>query len=185
MSIQFTTQQQAVVSAADEVMKSGVKLSQAIAVLIDGKLKAGKLALIPDDEQTALVSDLLKLVRTAADGETVWSVKDCREAKPNTVMQKAGQRYEAISKAYSRMKPKAEKAKGGKKAKAEAEAEADPKKPGKVVVLPVKAGEIVGFCDSMAPMLANVETAEYDIARVKAALMALKEAASKPVGKKK
>ena len=181
MSIQFTTQQQAVVSAADEVMKSGVKLNQAIAVLIDGKLKAGKLALIPDDEQNALVSDLLKLVRTAADWETVWSVKDSREAKPNTVMQKAGQRYEAISKAYSRMKPKAEKAKGGKKA----EAEADPKKPGKVVVLPVKAGEIVGFCDSMATMLANVETAEYDIARVKAALMALKEAASKPVGKKK
>jgi hypothetical protein len=179
MSKQFNTQQQAVVSAADEVMKSGVKLSQAIADLIGEKLKAGKLALIPNDEQNSLVSELLTLVRTAPDGETVWSVKDCREAKPGTAMHKAAQRYEAISKAYSRMKPKAEKAKGGKKA------EADPKKPGKVVVLPVKAGEIVGFCDSMATMLANVETAEYDIARVKAALMALKEAASNPVGKKK
>jgi hypothetical protein len=185
MSKQFNTQQEAVVSAADAVSRSDASLKQSLAALVGEKLKAGKLALIPNDEQNTLVSDLLKLVRTAADGETIWSVKDCREAKPGTVMHKAGQRYEAISKAYSRMKPKAEKAKGGKKAEAAAEAEADPKKPGNVVVLPVKAGEIVGFCDSMATMLANVETAEYDIARVKAALVALKEAASKPVGKKK
>lgn len=182
MSTQFNTQQQAVVSAADESLKSGVKLNQAIADLIGEKLKAGKLALIPNDDQNALVSELLTLVRTASDGETVWSVKDCREAKPGTAMHKAGQRYGAIHQAYSRMKPKAEKTvKGGKKA----EAAADPKKPGNVVVLPVKAGEIVGFCDSMVTMLGNVGDAEYDVARVKAALMALKEAASKPVGKRK
>jgi hypothetical protein len=182
MSTQFNTQQQAVITAADEALKAGVKLNQAIADLIGEKLKAGKLALIPNDEQNALVSDLLKLVRTAADGETVWSVKDCRDAKPGTAMHKAGQRYGAIHQAYSRMKPKAEKVKGGKKA--EAEAEADPKKPGNVVVLPVKSVEIVGFCDGMVTMLQNVGEAEYDIARVKAALVALKEAA-KPVGKKK
>ena len=181
MSTQFNTQQQAVVSAADEALKSGVKLNQAIADLIGEKLKAGKLALIPDDEQNALVSELLTLVRTAPDGETVWSVKDCRGAKPGTAMHKAGQRYGAIHQAYGRMKPKAEKAKSSKKA----EAAVDPKKPGNVVVLPVKAGEIVGFCDSMVTMLGNVGDAEYDVARVKAALLALKDAASKPVGKRK
>jgi hypothetical protein len=181
MSIQFTTQQQAVVSAADEVIKSGVKLNQAIADLIGEKLKAGKLALIPNDEQNTLVSELLTLVRTASDGETVWSVKDCREAKHGTVMQKAGQRYEAISKAYNRMKPKAAKVDAKTKA---AKVEADPKKPGNVVVLPVKSVDIVGFCDGMVTMLQNVGEAEYDIARVKAALVALKEAA-KPISKKK
>ena len=161
MSI-FTIEQQAVVSAADAVSRSDASLKQSIAELIGEKLKAGMLATIPDADQDALVSELLTLVRTAADGETVWSVKDCRNAKPGTIMHKAGQRYEAISKAYNRMKPKAEKVKADTKAKAEtkaeakAEAEADPKKPGKVVVLPVKA-----------------------------ALVALKEAASKPVGKKK
>ena len=185
MSKQFNTQQQAVVSAADEVMKSGVKLNQAIADLINGKLIKGKLSLIPDADQNALVSELLTLVRTAPDGETVWSVKDCREAKPGTAMHKAGQRYEAISKAYSRMKPKAEKVKPVITPFNLAAATTGPKLPGKVVVLPVKAGEIVGFCDSMVTMLGNVGDAEYDIARVKAALMALKEAASNPVGKKK
>jgi hypothetical protein len=179
MSIQFNTQQQAVVSAADEVFKSGVKLNQAIADLIGEKLKAGKLVLIPNDEQNALVSELLTLVRTASDGETVWAVKDCREAKPGTMMHKAAQRYGAIHQAYSRMKPKAAKVEAKPKA-----ATADPKKPGNVVVLPVKAADIAGFCDSMVTMLQNVGEAEYDIARVKAALVALKEAA-KPVGKKK
>ena len=179
MSI-FNVEQQAVVEAADAVMQSGVKLSQAIANLIGEKLKAGMLVTIPDAEQDALVSDLLKLVRTASD-DTVWSVKDCRNAKHGTVMRKAAQRYEAISKAYSRMKPKAAKVDAKTKA---AKVEADPKKPGNVVVLPVKAADIAGFCDSMVTMLANVGDAEYDIARVKAALVALKDAA-KPVSKKK
>ncbi len=185
MSI-FTTEQQAVVNAADEAVQKGKALQKAIADLIGGTLKAGMLATIPDADQNSLVSELLTLVRTAADGETVWSVKDCRNAKHGTVMHKAGQRYEQISKAYARMKPKAEKVKSDKpKADTKAETAADPKKPGKVVVLPVKAVEITGFCDSMVTMLQNVETAEYDVARVKAALVALKEAASKPVGKKK
>ena len=177
----FTIEQQAVVLAADAVSKTDANLKHSIAALIGGTLKAGMLTTIPDADQDALVSELLTLVRTASDDTTIWSVKDCRNAKPGTVMHKAGQRYEAISKAYSRMKPKAEKV----KAKPKAETKADPKKPGKVVILPVKAAEITGFCDSMVTMLQNVETADYDVARVKAALIALKEAASKPVGKKK
>ena len=180
MSI-FNIEQQAVINAADDVMKSGVKLNEAIADLIGEKLKAGMLSTIPDAEQDASVSELLKLIRTASDGETVWSVKDCREAKHGTIMRKAGQRYDAISKAYTRMKPKAAKVEADPKA---AKVEADPKKPGKVIVLPVKAAEIAGFCDGMVSMLQNVGDAEYDIARVRAALVALKEAA-KPVSKKK
>jgi len=175
MSI-FNVEQQAVVEAADAVSKSDASLKQSIAALIGEKLVKGQLKTIPDDEQNKLVSELLTLVRTA--GETVWSVKDCRGAKHGTAMHKAGQRYGAIHQAYSRMKPKAEKAKGNKKA------EADPKKPSNVVVLPVKSVDIVGFCDSMVTMLQNVGEAEYDILRVKAALVALKEAA-KPVSKKK
>ena len=181
MSI-FNVEQTVVVEAADAVSKSDASLKQAIADLIGEKLVKGQLKTIPDDSQNKLVSELLTLVRTASDGETVWAVKDCREAKPGTMMHKAAQRYGAIHQAYSRMKPKAAKVDAKTKA---AKVEADPKKPGNVVVLPVKAADIAGFCDSMATMLANVETAEYDIARVKAALMALKEAASKPVGKKK
>ena len=178
MSI-FNVEQQAVVEAADAVSKSDASLKQSIAALIGEKLKAGKLALIPDDSQNKLVSELLTLVRTASNGDTVWSVKDCREAKPGTMMHKAAQRYGAIHQAYSRMKPKAAKVEAKPKAATE-----DPKKPGNVVVLPVKSVEIVGFCDGMVTMLQNVGEAEYDIARVKAALVALKEAA-KPVGKKK
>jgi hypothetical protein len=184
MSTQYTTQQAAVVSAADEAVKKGKALRQAIAALIGGKLVKDKLTMIPDADQDALVSELLTLIRTASDGESVWSVKDCREAKEGTVMHKAGQRYEQISKAYSRMKPKA-KAETKAKAEGKAEGKADPKKPGNVVVLPVKAVDIAGFCDSMTTMLANVETAEYDIVRVKAALMALKQEVMKPVSKKK
>jgi len=176
MSI-FNVEQTVVVEAADAVSRSDASLKQAIATLIGEKLVKGQLKTIPNDEQNKLVSELLTLVRTASDGETVWAVKDCREAKPGTAMHKAGQRYGAIHQAYSRMKPKAEKAKGSKKA------EADPKKPSNVVVLPIKSVDIVGFCDSMVTMLQNVGEAEYDIARVKAALVALKEAA-KPNKKK-
>lgn len=180
MSI-FTNEQQTVIDAADEVSRSDANLKTSIAALIGETLKARKLATIPDADQDALVSDLLTLVRTAPDGN-IWSVADCRKAKPGTAMRKAGQRYETISKAYKRMKPESVPQKGADRP----QTKADPKKPGKVTVtkaqgtakeqLAKTARSPKALASTLKILVANLQAAEKpqfkDTPRLIAALQA-------------